>query len=175
MQSHNSSLIFLNLTSYFGGIRPIVVFVDKICRRDKTIEVSRNLLVMAPSISYLFHIWIYFSIRFFTMIPNKFKFATPFLLYKGKRNLRANLFFIYLCVEPISVKSLSLSGEYYAIYETYIETFIESDLVKPFISNWLIFVILYCHDWKKKLYFRIWVNTDNKPLKRFPQCAQCKF
>ena len=78
-------------------------------------------------------------------------------------------------VEPISVKSLSLSGEYYALYETYIETFIESDLVKPFISNWLIFVILYCHDWKKKLYFRIWVNTDNKPLKRFPQCAQCKF
>ena len=96
MQSFNSSLIFLNLTSYFGGIRPIVVFVDKICRRDKTIDVSRNLLVMAPSISYIFLLWIYFSIGFFTMSPNKFKLDNPFLLYKGKRNLWANLFFFYL-------------------------------------------------------------------------------
>ena len=79
-----SQFIFLNLTSYFGGIRPIVVSVDKICRQDKNIEVSRNLLVMAPSISYLFHIWIYFSIRFFTMIPNKFKFTTPSSFTKGR-------------------------------------------------------------------------------------------
>ena len=71
LQTQNLFLIFLYLASYFGGIRPIVVVVDKICRRDKDIEISRNLLVVAPSKSYVSSSVNIFSILIFYNDPQQ--------------------------------------------------------------------------------------------------------
>ena len=56
LQTYSLFLIFLNLTFYFGGIRLIVVYFDKICRQDGYFKISRNLLVGALSKSSHIHL-----------------------------------------------------------------------------------------------------------------------
>ena len=71
LQTYNLFFIFLYLASYFGGIQPIVVVVDKICRQDTEIEISRNLLVVAPSKSYVSSSVNIFSILIFYDDPQQ--------------------------------------------------------------------------------------------------------